>query len=56
MTGDPAAGSKGCTIGEYPVYVVNATEADHVSTALKWADQQSVRVVVKNTGHSYPGR
>ncbi|OCK98398.1 FAD binding domain-containing protein [Cenococcum geophilum 1.58] len=56
VTGDPAAGSRGCTIGEYPVYVVNATEADHVSTALKWADQKSVRVVVKNTGHSYPGR
>lgn len=56
MTGDAGAGKRGCSIGEYPVYVVNATTAEQVSEALKWAGKKGVRIVVKNTGHSYPGR
>ncbi|KAF2193948.1 hypothetical protein K469DRAFT_734568 [Zopfia rhizophila CBS 207.26] len=56
VTGDPDAGKKGCSLGNYPVYVVNATSAEHVAEALKWAGSKNVRVVVKNTGHSFPGR
>ncbi|KAF2494539.1 FAD-binding domain-containing protein [Lophium mytilinum] len=56
VTGDVKAGDKGCSIGDYPVYVVNATDPEHVAGVLKWAGQRNVRVVIKNTGHSYPGR
>ncbi|KAF2472525.1 FAD binding domain-containing protein [Lindgomyces ingoldianus] len=56
LTGDVHAGKKGCSIGNYPVYVVNATRAEYVSKAFKWAEVKNVRVVVKSTGHSFPGR
>ena len=56
ITGDVNAGKKGCTIGNYPVYAINVRTAEHVSTALKWAAKRNVRVIVKNTGHSYQGR
>ncbi|KAF2802247.1 FAD binding domain-containing protein [Mytilinidion resinicola] len=56
VTGDVQAGEKGCSIGDYPVYVVNATQPEHIAGALQWAAQKNVRIVVKNTGHSYPGR
>jgi hypothetical protein len=56
VTGDSEAGSKGCSLGNYPVYVVNATTASHISIALKWVGKKNIRVVVKSTGHSYQGR
>ncbi|KAF1998465.1 FAD binding domain protein, partial [Amniculicola lignicola CBS 123094] len=56
VTGDVEAGKKGCSIGRYSVYVVNATTAEHASKALKWAQKHNIRVVVKSTGHSFPGR
>ncbi|CAO2647653.1 Nn.00g085750.m01.CDS01 [Neocucurbitaria sp. VM-36] len=56
LTGDTTAGEKGCSIGAYPMYVINATTADEVLVALKWAGKKNIRVVVKNTGHSFPGR
>lgn len=56
VTGDVNAGLRGCSIGNYPAFVVNATNAEQVSTALKWAGKNNIRVVVKSTGHSYSGR
>ncbi|KAJ4377988.1 hypothetical protein N0V83_000818 [Neocucurbitaria cava] len=56
VTGDVNAGAKGCSFGAYPAYVVNATTAEEVGAALKWAGEKNIRVIVKNTGHSYPGR
>jgi hypothetical protein len=56
ITGDPLAGARGCTIGEYPVYVVNATEATQVQSTLSWAAKRNIRINIKNTGHNYPGR
>ncbi|KAF2117142.1 hypothetical protein BDV96DRAFT_571629 [Lophiotrema nucula] len=56
ITGDTNAGKKGCSIGNYPVYAVNAKNAGDVSTAFRWAAKKNIRVVVKSTGHSYPGR
>ncbi|KAL0256807.1 hypothetical protein SLS55_009204 [Diplodia seriata] len=52
VAGDPNAGSKGCSIGNYPPYVVNATEAGHVQAAVKFAIDHNLRLNVKNTGHS----
>ncbi|KAF2795411.1 FAD binding domain-containing protein [Melanomma pulvis-pyrius CBS 109.77] len=56
VTGEVDAGAKGCSIGNYPIYVVNATNAKHVSEAFKWAAKKNIRVVIKSTGHSFPGR
>jgi FAD/FMN-containing dehydrogenase len=56
ITGDTAAGAKGCSLGSYPVYVVNATLPSQIRTALLWAKERNIRIVVKNTGHSYSGR
>ncbi|KAK6595922.1 isoamyl alcohol [Botrytis cinerea] len=40
---------KGCDIGGSPIYVVNATTEDHVSTAMKWATERNIRVVIKGS-------
>ena len=56
VTGEPGAGAKGCTIGNYPWYAVAATTPAQISAAFKWAAQKNIRVVIKNTGHNYPGR
>ncbi|KAF2648010.1 hypothetical protein K491DRAFT_264758 [Lophiostoma macrostomum CBS 122681] len=56
VTGDPNAGGKGCSLGALPPYVVNATTAEQVSETVKWAGERDIRVIVKNTGHSYSAR
>lgn len=56
MTGNPNAGKRGCDADTYPAYVVNATQASQIATALIWATKKNIRVVVKATGHSYTGR
>lgn len=54
--GDPEAGDKGCTLGKYPSYVVNATGAEDIAAAIRWAAERNVRLNIKNTGHSHLGR
>lgn len=56
VTGNHHAGEKGCSVGAYPAYVVNATTSYRVAKALIWAGKKNIRVVVKATGHSYTGR
>lgn len=56
MTGDPNAGKRGCTVGYYPVYAVNATSAEVIATTVKFVAEKKIRLVVKNTGHSFTGR
>jgi hypothetical protein len=56
INGNPSAGNEGCTLGNFPVFVVNATQAEQVSSALKWAAQKNIRVIIKNTGHNVNGR
>ncbi|KAG7416672.1 FAD-linked oxidoreductase ZEB1 [Fusarium oxysporum f. sp. raphani] len=56
LTGDTLAGSRGCTIGRYPPYVVNATEASHVQAAVRFVHKHNIRLNVKNTGHNGAGR
>lgn len=45
-----------CSGAGYPVYVVNATEPEHVQAAVNFAGKNNVRLVVKGTGHDYLGR
>jgi hypothetical protein len=56
VTGDVNAGKNGCSTGRYPIYVVNTTSVEHIAEALQWADRKNIRIVIKSTGHSYPGR
>ncbi|KAF2427366.1 FAD-binding domain-containing protein [Tothia fuscella] len=51
-----AGPAEGCGVGKYPNYIVKATSAEDVATAVKWAAKAGVRVVVKNTGHDFLGR
>lgn len=45
-----------CDIGAYVRYAVNATSPSDVSAALRFVQDQNVRLVVRNTGHDYLGR
>jgi len=45
-----------CTVGAYPAYVVKATNVVQIATALTWASQKNIRVVIKGTGHDLSGR
>jgi hypothetical protein len=38
------------------VYVVNATGAEDVQAAVRFAKAKNIALVIKNTGHSYTGR
>ncbi|KAH6628962.1 FAD-dependent monooxygenase [Boeremia exigua] len=45
-----------CKIGGLPAYVLNATTAQQVATATKWASLRNIRIVIKGTGHDLNGR
>lgn len=45
-----------CTRDGYPAYTVNATGHAHVAAAVKFAADTGVRLVIKGTGHDFPGR
>ncbi|KAF7592159.1 hypothetical protein BBP40_000646 [Aspergillus hancockii] len=53
---DGYAKDKGCVIGGYPAYIVNATSEQQISEALLWAASRNIRIVVKGTGHDLNGR
>ncbi|KAL2195083.1 hypothetical protein P885DRAFT_41417 [Corynascus similis CBS 632.67] len=48
--------SKPCTLGNYVVYAVEAESADDIIAAIKFAKQNNIRFVIRNTGHDYLGR
>ncbi|VUC22524.1 unnamed protein product [Clonostachys rosea] len=48
--------ARSCSRDGYPAYVVNATTADHVKTAIDFAREHNVRLVVHSTGHDFLGR
>ncbi|KAL2839847.1 hypothetical protein BJX68DRAFT_279296 [Aspergillus pseudodeflectus] len=52
ISGDPNAASKGCSLGNLSPYVVNATTAAHVQTAIRFARENNLRLNIKNTGHN----
>ncbi|KAF2195140.1 FAD-binding domain-containing protein [Zopfia rhizophila CBS 207.26] len=45
-----------CTRGGTPEYVVNVSSAAQISSAIKFAKEKNVRLVVKNTGHDVSGK
>lgn len=48
--------SKPCSDAGYPSYVVVAANAEDVQKAVKFAKNTGVRLIVKGTGHDFPGR
>lgn len=48
--------TRGCHLGGYPTYVVNATSDEQIALAVKWASDRNIRIVVKGTGHDLSGR
>ncbi|KAF2279265.1 FAD-binding domain-containing protein [Westerdykella ornata] len=45
-----------CTLGGYPVFVVNATTVRHIQLAVNFARQMNFRLVIKNSGHDFNGK
>ncbi|KAJ7836501.1 FAD binding domain-containing protein [Mycena leptocephala] len=45
-----------CSLGGFPVYIVNATTVKHVQLGVNFARNKGIRLVVKNTGHDFAGR
>lgn len=45
-----------CELGTYVRYAVNATDVDHIATAVNFAREKNIRLVIRNTGHDYLGR
>lgn len=43
--------TQNCTLGDQPVYTVNATEASHVSEGIRFAKRHNLRLVIRDTGH-----
>lgn len=54
--GDVNAGKKGCNLGGYPDYALNATNATHIQSVVRFAAEHRIRVNVKSTGNSFQGR
>ncbi|KAI1755488.1 putative FAD-dependent isoamyl alcohol oxidase [Xylaria castorea] len=48
--------SKPCELGNYAAYSIDVTGPDDIIAAVKFADEQNVRLVVKSTGHDYVGK
>ncbi|KAJ0297905.1 hypothetical protein COL516b_010270 [Colletotrichum fioriniae] len=46
----------GCKLGGLPEFILNATIAEQVATAVKWASARNIRIIVKGTGHDLNGR
>ncbi|KAA8910824.1 hypothetical protein FN846DRAFT_938100 [Sphaerosporella brunnea] len=45
-----------CTLGGYPIYVVNARNAWDVQAGVNFARNTNIRLVIKNTGHDFAGK
>ncbi|KID84875.1 6-hydroxy-D-nicotine oxidase [Metarhizium guizhouense ARSEF 977] len=45
-----------CQLGNYVRYAVNATEPNHISATVRFANHNNIRLVIRNTGHDYMGR
>ncbi|KAL4815767.1 hypothetical protein BDW67DRAFT_191410 [Aspergillus spinulosporus] len=48
--------SASCELGNYVSYAVNVSSSADVVAAIKFAQQNNIRFVIKNTGHDYLGR
>lgn len=42
-----------CELGNYVSYSINVSGADDVIAGIRFAEDNNVRLVIKNTGHEY---
>ncbi|KAL8805980.1 MAG: hypothetical protein Q9182_001637 [Xanthomendoza sp. 2 TL-2023] len=43
--------TQSCTLGDQPVYTVNATDAGDVAHGIRFAQRNNLRLVIRDTGH-----
>ncbi|KAL8734613.1 MAG: hypothetical protein Q9181_003147 [Wetmoreana brouardii] len=43
--------TQSCTLGDQPVYTVNATDAAEVTKSIQFARKNNIRLVIRDTGH-----
>ncbi|KAF2177963.1 putative FAD-dependent isoamyl alcohol oxidase [Zopfia rhizophila CBS 207.26] len=48
--------SQPCELGNYASYSINVTGADDVIAGIKFARENNIRLVIKNTGHDFAGK
>ncbi|KAL4757739.1 putative isoamyl alcohol oxidase [Aspergillus foveolatus] len=53
---DPFDEESSCELGNYVSYAVDVSSSADVVAAIKFAQQNNIRFVIKNTGHDYLGR
>ena len=45
-----------CLFGNYVRYTVNVTGPDDIAATIRFADENNIRLVIRNTAHDYVGR
>ncbi|KAJ8129072.1 hypothetical protein O1611_g4562 [Lasiodiplodia mahajangana] len=45
-----------CNLGNYVDYTINVSSVADITAGMKFAQQNNVRLVIKNTGHDYLGK
>lgn len=45
-----------CLLGNYVQYAVNVTGSDDIAQTIRFADENNIRLVIRNTAHDYVGR
>lgn len=45
-----------CSLGNYPVYSINATGVRDYQAAINFARRHNIRLTIRNTGHDYNGK
>jgi len=45
-----------CLLGNYVRYAVNVTGPDDIAATIRFADENNIRLVIRNTAHDYVGR
>ncbi|KAI1824157.1 6-hydroxy-D-nicotine oxidase [Xylaria intraflava] len=48
--------SSPCLLGNYVHYAVNVSGPEDIAATIRFADEHSIRLVIRNTGHDYMGR
>lgn len=52
----PTVPDSNCSTNRYPAYTIAATDAADVQAGINFARTNNLRLVIKGTGHDYPGR
>lgn len=45
-----------CSLGNYIVYAVNASDAEDFKKTIKFTQRHNIRLTIRNTGHDYNGK